>query len=128
MPKETANRTVFAVVEDMFFATKIESAARHSGLTLIQVQNREGLLRELDRVVPYLVVIDLSSQAVGPLEIIRQIRSDARFNGTEIVGFFSHVQHDLEQAAKEAGCDQVIPRSAFSRNLTKILDPRESQL
>ncbi len=128
MPKETANRTVLAVGEDMFFATKIESAARHSGVTLIQVQNKEGLLRELEMVVPHLVIIDLSSKAVGPLEIIRQLRSDARLNGTEIVGFFSHVQHDLEKAAKEAGCDQVIPRSAFSRNLPKILDPQESRL
>jgi CheY-like chemotaxis protein len=121
MQKETANRIVLAVVEDMFFASKIESAARHAGLTLIQVRDEAALSLQLDTIVPDLVVIDLSGKAVGSLAAIRRIKSDDRYRGTEIVGFFSHVQLDLEEAAREAGCDQVVPRSAFSRNLSAIL-------
>jgi len=110
------------MVEDMFFASKIESAARHAGLILIQVRDEEALFCQLETIVPDLVVIDLSSKAAGSLAAIRRIKNDDRFKETEIVGFFSHVQLDLEQAAREAGCDQVVPRSAFSRNLPGILN------
>ena len=40
---------------------------------------------------------------------------------TSIVGFVSHVQGDLKVKAQEAGCDVVMPRSAFSQNLPSIL-------
>jgi len=42
------------------------------------------------------------------------------------VGFLSHVQKDLAVAAKEAGCDRVMARSAFTRDLPKVLDEGES--
>jgi hypothetical protein len=33
----------------------------------------------------------------------------------------SHIQGDLKVKAQEAGCDMVVPRSAFSQNLAQIL-------
>jgi hypothetical protein len=33
----------------------------------------------------------------------------------------SHVQTDLAARAREAGCDEVMPRSAFTQNLARIL-------
>jgi hypothetical protein len=39
------------------------------------------------------------------------------------MGFFSHVQTDLQQQALAAGYDQVIPRSVFARDLGQILKP-----
>jgi hypothetical protein len=38
-----------------------------------------------------------------------------------VIGFLSHVQGDLQQKAHEAGCDMVLPRSAFSQNLPQLL-------
>ena len=40
---------------------------------------------------------------------------------TSIVGFVSHVQGDLKVKALDAGCDAVMPRSAFSQNLGQLL-------
>jgi hypothetical protein len=37
------------------------------------------------------------------------------------VGFVSHVQGDLKVKAQEAGCDVVMPRSAFSQTLPSLL-------
>ncbi len=37
------------------------------------------------------------------------------------MGFLSHVQKDLAVAAKEAGCDRIMARSAFTRDLPKII-------
>jgi hypothetical protein len=43
------------------------------------------------------------------------------FAGVPLLGFFSHVEKELQQAALAAGYDQVIPRSVFSRDLAQIL-------
>jgi hypothetical protein len=42
---------------------------------------------------------------------------------TAVLGFLSHVQHDLKAAAAEAGCDRILPRSAFTAELPDILRP-----
>jgi len=41
--------------------------------------------------------------------------------GVSLLGFFSHVQVDLQRQAAEAGYDAVLPRSIFFRDLVKIL-------
>jgi hypothetical protein len=41
--------------------------------------------------------------------------------GTSIIGFLNHLQGDLKAKATEAGCDMVMPRSAFSQNLPNLL-------
>jgi len=41
--------------------------------------------------------------------------------GTSFLGFLSHIQGELKMKAQEAGCDMVVPRSAFSQNLPQIL-------
>ena len=40
---------------------------------------------------------------------------------TSIVGFLNHLQGDLKVKAVEAGCDTVMPRSAFSQSLPNLL-------
>jgi hypothetical protein len=40
---------------------------------------------------------------------------------TNIIGFLSHLQGELKMKAQEAGCDMVLPRSAFSQNLPQLL-------
>jgi hypothetical protein len=46
---------------------------------------------------------------------------DESLRAVPLLGFFSHVQTELQQRAKEAGFDRVMPRSAFSKNLAEIL-------
>jgi hypothetical protein len=38
-----------------------------------------------------------------------------------IFGYFAHVREDVRTAAAEAGCDELLPRSAFSARLAEIL-------
>jgi hypothetical protein len=36
------------------------------------------------------------------------------------------VQRELAEQAKKAGCEEVLPRSAFTQNLAEILAPAKS--
>jgi CheY-like chemotaxis protein len=114
-------RTVLAAVEDMFFLAKIEAAAKVVGVDLVEARSVEKLNEHLDVLNPDLIILDLNSKAWDPLEVIRRIRREPKFKSTPVVAFLSHVQVELERAARAAGCENVIPRSAFSRDLPQIL-------
>jgi DNA-binding NarL/FixJ family response regulator len=60
-----------------------------------------------------LVVVDLARP--GVLEVLRQL------GGTRSVGFASHVDRELIEAAREAGCDRVLARSQFFGSLPELL-------
>jgi hypothetical protein len=49
------------------------------------------------------------------------LKSDEQLRDIRLLGFFSHVQTELQRNAIAAGFDQVIPRSVFARDLPKIL-------
>lgn len=112
---------VLAAVDDLFFSTRIETVARLSGVRLEQAVNAQQLHEFLTKEVPDLIVVDLNGRACAPVDSIRRIKADPRLSGTRVIGFYSHVQVELEQAARAAGCDQVLARSAFTAKLQNIL-------
>jgi PleD family two-component response regulator len=115
------SRVVIAAVDDLFFSARIESAARKLGIRFAIVTDFEQLSASLKLETPDLVILDLNSRACAPLDTIRLIKSDPSLSKVRTLGFFSHVQVDLQRAAKEAGCDQVVSRSAFSAKLPHFL-------
>jgi CheY-like chemotaxis protein len=121
MEPETLAPVVVAAVEDMFFSAKIEGAARQTGVSLKLALDAQQLCDCLKIRVPALIIVDLNSRTCDPIESIRRIKADVSLAGVPVIGFFSHVLVELEQAARGAGCDQVLARSAFSSKLHKIL-------
>ena len=113
---------VFAFVEDLFFVTKMNETARKLNVKLEFVKSFEELMEKTrdgeDK--PSLVVVDLNSANLRPLTVIPKLRSAFK-KSTSVLGFVSHVQGELKLKAQEAGCDSVMPRSAFSQNLPQIL-------
>jgi DNA-binding NarL/FixJ family response regulator len=69
---------------------------------------------------PSLIIFDLNNLNAKPLTTIPKLKNKLK-KATTIIGFVSHVQGELKLKAQEAGCDVVIPRSAFSQNLPQLL-------
>ena len=113
---------VLVAVDDMFFSSRIESVAKLLGVTVAQALDATQLEQRLAGPPPRMILLDLNSRACTPLEALRRIKADARLSKVPVIGFLSHVQHELVQQAKEAGCDQVMARSVFSARLAKILE------
>jgi DNA-binding NarL/FixJ family response regulator len=117
---------VLAVVEDLFFGAKLLEVARHLDVSLSLVRPLEEIITQVRERRPALVILDLQGAAAQPLEAIRGIKADAELRTTRVLGFLSHVQADLRASAVEAGCDEVLPRSAFAARLPEILRPYAS--
>jgi len=118
---------VVIFVDDMFFTAKINSAAAECGRHIERIKTREQL-EGLAENPPSLVIIDLNSDRLDPLKTIALLKSRAELSSVPIVSFVSHVQTDLIQAARAAGCDYVLPRSAFTQMISEIVEGNLSRL
>jgi len=112
---------VLAAVEDLFFGAKILETAQRLQVPLGLARTPDELITAARADRPALIILDLNAQACRPLETLRQLKADPDLRDIPTLGFFSHVQHDLKVAAAEAGCDRILPRSAFAATLPEIL-------
>lgn len=114
-------RRVLAGVDDMFFAAKIRAAAEHLGVEVVFPRSLDALTGAAQTAAPALVLVDLHLQRYDSFAIARHFKADESLRETPLVGFFSHVQVELQRRAADAGFDHVLPRSAFTKRLPEIL-------
>ena len=119
-------KKVLAVVEDLFFTVKINESAKRAGLPVAFVKSQRDALDQAAE-HPSLIILDLNFEAVNPVELIRTIKADPTLAKIQLIGYVSHVQGDLKQAAQEAGCDMVLARSAFSQNLLQLMTRQKNR-
>ena len=122
--KEDSPIRIYCFIEDLFFLAKIQEAARKVGVKVGFVKADKDIVSRLADVPegsrPSLIVFDLNNVNAKPLTLIPRLKSKMK-RGTSVIGFLSHLQGDLKAKAMEAGCDMVMPRSAFSQNLPNLL-------
>jgi len=117
----TMTRNILAAVDDMFFAAKIRATAEALGVSIKFHRKLDGLVDAAIEQSPAMIIVDLHNEKLNPIDLARKLKANEGVKTIPLLGFFSHVQTDLQRAALEAGYDQVIPRSVFSRDLAKIL-------
>ena len=114
-------RNVIAAVDDMFFASKIRATAEALGVNIKFHRRLDSLVAAAVEQSPDLILVDLHNEKLNAIELARELKANEGSKDIPLLGFFSHVQTDLQRAAVEAGFDKVIPRSVFSRDLAQIL-------
>jgi CheY-like chemotaxis protein len=108
-------------LDDLFFGAKIQETARHLGVHLAVIGASRDVAAAVREQRPVLVILDLQSEACRPIEVIRVIKNDPDLRRTPVLGYYAHVRDELKAAATEAGCDEVLPRSALSARLPELL-------
>jgi CheY-like chemotaxis protein len=121
---------VLVLVDDLFFQSKLAETARHVGVTLQTVMTGEALTEAAKTSAPRLVLVDLNARA-GAIEALERICAPQAglaphghgdgHAGLPVIAFLSHVQTELAERARAAGCSQVLPRSKFTAELPQIL-------
>ena len=114
-------QAIIAVVDDMFFASKIRAVAEAVRVEISFPRSLAVLIQKARETKPRLIVVDLHNQKIDSNALAGELKSDEQLRQIRLLGFFSHVQTELQRNAMAAGFDQVIPRSVFARDLDKIL-------
>jgi len=122
--KQDAPTRIYCFVDDMFFLAKIQETARKVGVKVafLKAETAETLLEMADdgSDQPALIIFDMNNLSAKPITLIPKLRTKFK-RRVSLVGFLSHIQGDLKAKAVEAGCDTVMPRSAFSQALPNLL-------
>jgi hypothetical protein len=122
--REGAPTRIFCFIEDLFFQAKISETARKLGIKVEFIKGDKDSVAKLLELPegerPALLVFDLNNVNAKPMILIPKLRAKLK-KATSIVGFLNHLQGDLKLKAVEAGCDTVMPRSAFSQTLPNLL-------
>jgi PleD family two-component response regulator len=112
---------IVCAIDDLFFSIKISTAAKQLGADVYFERLRDNVLPTIRERRPSLVIFDLNSSRLAPMAAIAAIKADPELREVKTLGYVSHVDSDAIAAARHAGIDQVLARSAFTDRLGEIL-------
>jgi CheY-like chemotaxis protein len=106
--------------DDLIFTSRVTGEARALGYRITPARSVEVLLALARQQPPACLLIDLANPGLSVPDLLRQLRE----LGTplpRVVAYGSHVDAAGLRAAREAGCDLVLPRSKFVEELPVAL-------
>lgn len=113
---------ILCVMDDLMFSIRIQTAAKSiGGIDLFFERSPEMVLPRIREKQPSLVIFDLNSKKLDPMTALAEMKADAALKRIRTLGFVAHVDAETIAAARAAGIDQVLARSAFATQLGSIL-------
>ena len=118
--QDSSQGTVLLVGQNLFFLGRIEAAAEPMGYQVRRATTEPAFRNQLDGPAPVLILVDLEgdeSTWVGALEVLKNARPAL----TQVIAFGPHEQVATLERARSLGCDLVLNKGEFNRDLAKIL-------
>jgi CheY-like chemotaxis protein len=112
---------IIAVLDDLMFTSKIKTTAGQLGVAVTFARSADAALGEMRKAAPSLVILDLNNARTNPLDIVASMKQDPALASVPTIGYASHVQVDVINAARQAGVGEVLARSAFTQQLPDLL-------
>ena len=93
-----------------------EGTAAALGLTVHTVRTADELLRQAEALRPACVLVDLHNPGLAITDVVTALKG---MGAVRVIAYGSHVEAATLRAAREAGCDRVLPRSQFVEELPR---------
>lgn len=119
MPVPDQSPFILAVVNDLMFGSRIRGAADHQGVRVRFARSAAALEEQAPQA--RLIMLDLETRWLDPASQIKALKGSAATASVPIVAFGSHVETDVLIAARAAGAERVMARSAFVKVLPDLL-------
>ena len=112
---------IVCAIDDLIFSIKVSTAAKSLQADVYFERSGDRLLETIRDKQPSLVIFDLNSARLRPLDAIAGLKGDPELHHIRTLGYVAHVDTATIDAARAAGIDQVMARSAFVNQLGEIL-------
>ncbi len=112
--------SILLLCDDLFFTSRVAVAADAHGMGLKAARDSDALLTLAHVEAPGLVLIDLGNPGLSIHDLLKSLHS-ACATMPPVVAYGAHVDVAGLRAARAAGCDLVLPRSAFVEQLPRQL-------
>jgi CheY-like chemotaxis protein len=105
---------------DLIFTSKVTGTARELGHRVLVAGNPALAAAMIEQWRPKVVYLDLTAGELASAPAVMAYRKVAG-PGTTFVAFGPHVETAALEAARAAGCDEVLTRSKFSAELPALI-------
>ena len=105
--------------QDLIFTSKITGTARELGYRVLLAGTDPLAQSMLQQWQPRVVFVDLSHPHFARPDVLLAYRK--LVPGARFLAFGSHVDVQTLSAARDVGCDPVLPRSKFTAELPELI-------
>jgi CheY-like chemotaxis protein len=93
------------------------------GFRVVEAVNGAEAVERTQKLLPLVVVMDLSLPVMDGWEATRRIKADPRTKHIRVIALTGHAEPAHAKKALDAGCDDFVPKPCLPENLlTKIRD------
>lgn len=118
--QRSAARPGYLLSDDLLFFSRVCGTAQAHGLTVHGARSQAALEDFVKKDPPACVIVDLSHPGLRIAELVRFLEANCQPRPF-VVAYGSHVDAATLQAARDAGCDIVWPRSKFVEQLPQAI-------
>ena len=119
-------KTVLVVGQNLFFIPRIQNAATPNGYQVVQTRTEDDFRERFQEGTTALVLVDLEGDSEEWSRVVQGLRGDNRAS-VKIVAFGPHSDEAGMARARDLGCDLVLSKGEFSRDLVKLLASAEDR-
>ncbi|HUH14111.1 MAG TPA: response regulator [Longimicrobiales bacterium] len=120
----TGSAGPLAFVGDLIFASRVRGAAQAVGVAAEVLQSPDKVLERARSRRPPLILVDVEARGGAGVELVRRLKEEPATADVPVVAFASHRNTAAIEAARAAGADRVLARSAFVKALPELLRSR----
>jgi DNA-binding NarL/FixJ family response regulator len=106
---------------DLATSSRVEGAAARVGVSCGTAWSVDMLIEKAKADAPSLIILDLSTPGIEPEKLV-PLLGDLPTAPRRIVAFGPHVHEELLEAARRAGCDEVMSRGKFTAEMDDVLN------
>lgn len=110
MEKDSRDRTVLLVEDADDTRLFMRLALEHLGYIVFEAEDGEKALAVAERVVPDIILMDLSLPRMDGLTATQEIRANGRLDGVTIIAVTAHQGTDFREGAKDAGFNAYVTK------------------
>ena len=110
-----------ALVQDLFFRSRIAEASRHLGIIALIEEQPEAFEEAVREEHPGIALIDLGLRGVDWPSTVRHLRADPEFATLPIIAFGPHMDLEARAHALAAGCTEFLANSKIATDLAHIV-------
>lgn len=126
-PTDSSRPTALLITRDLFFASKVTGTAAELGFRVIVEGSVSQAASSASPSSYRCLILDLSTPDLKVADVLAALSAT---NRPAVIAFGPHVETARLAEARDAGCDEVLPRSKFTATLpailTRYLDPTAS--
>ncbi len=120
MPAQPDRPVGLLLSDDLIFTSRVAGTARDLGFTIKAARSADALAALARDEPPRCVILDLANPGLDVAALLGRLREDCT-PVPRVVAYGPHVDAAVLRAAREAGCDPVLPRSKFVEELPRAL-------